>query len=114
MPNDSQIWIPMQEVAKALVRERGIHEGHWGIAVTFGIGAVNIAVAEQDLRPAAIIPIVQMGIQRFNAPNNLTVDAAEVNPSQPGPRRTPPPKAPPPKRGGSRHSPEASKRNRTG
>ena len=71
-----------KEVAEALVKQQGIHEGVWGIYVEFGIGAANVRHAETaDLNPAAIVPIVKIGIQRFDELNNLTVDAAEVNPT---------------------------------
>jgi len=71
-----------QEVAAALVKQQGIHEGIWGIYIEFGFGAGNIGQAPNDtnLVPAAIIPITKIGIQRFPEPNNLTVDAEKVNP----------------------------------
>lgn len=72
-----------KEVAEALVKKQEIHEGLWGIYMEFGIGAANISIdpSDQALLPAAIIPVRRIGIQRFDTPNSLTVDAAEVNPS---------------------------------
>src|SRR5919197_1299408 len=77
-----------KEVAEALIKKQGIHEGLWGIYMEFGIGAANIPAgpSEQVLLPAAIVPVVKVGIQRFDKPSSLTVDAAEVNPQ---PRRGP-------------------------
>ncbi len=71
-----------REVAEALIRKQGIHEGLWGIYMEFGIGAANInsGPSEEALVPAAIVPVVKMGIQRFDKPNTLTVDAAQINP----------------------------------
>jgi hypothetical protein len=70
-----------KEVAKALVKEQEIHEGIWGIYIRFGIGAANVGEESgTDIVPAAIVPVQQIGIQRFTEMNNLTVDAAEVNP----------------------------------
>jgi hypothetical protein len=77
-----------KEVAEALIKQQGIHEGLWGIYMEFGIGAANIPAgpSEQALLPAAIVPVAKIGIQRFDKPSSLTVDAAEVNPaSRPGP-----------------------------
>jgi hypothetical protein len=75
-----------KEVAEALVRYNGIHEGLWGISIRFGIQGANIGVTPGgELTPAAIVPILNIGIQRFEKPNNLTIDAATVNPSGKGP-----------------------------
>ena len=81
-----------KEVAEALVKKQNIHEGLWGIYMEFGIGAGNIPAgpSEQVLLPAAIVPVVKIGIQRFDKPSSLTVDAAEVNPSPPEPSKTDP------------------------
>ena len=71
-----------KEVAEALVKQQDIHEGLWGIYIEFGIAATNINTSPNDdsLVPAAIVPVLKLGIQRFDKPNNLTVDAAQVNP----------------------------------
>jgi hypothetical protein len=72
-----------KEVAEALIKKQGIHEGLWGIYMEFGIAAGNIPAgpSQQVLLPAAIVPVVKIGIQRFDQPSSLTVDAAEVNPT---------------------------------
>jgi hypothetical protein len=72
----------LKEIAGALVKQQGIHEGLWAIYVEFGIGAGHIPAGPntQEIVPAAVVPIVKMGIQRAEQPTPLTVDAAEVNP----------------------------------
>jgi hypothetical protein len=82
MPETNSITFTHKEVAEALIEKQDLHEGLWGIYIEFGIGAANIGQGPDDpnLMPAAIIPITKIGIQRFPKPNNLTVDAAEVNP----------------------------------
>jgi hypothetical protein len=71
-----------QDVVECLLKKQGIHEGIWGISVSFGLGAVNaVNVVEPDkFLPAAIIPVQEIGIQKFETESNLTVDAAKVNP----------------------------------
>jgi len=70
-----------KEVAEALVRYNDINEGLWGIAIRFGIQGANIGQGPGgDLTPAAIVPILKIGLQRFDEPNNLTVDASKANP----------------------------------
>jgi hypothetical protein len=71
-----------KEIAEALVRQQGLHAGLWAIYLEFGIAAANIpqGPAQDQLVPAAIVPVLKVGLQRFEKPNALTVDAAEVNP----------------------------------
>jgi hypothetical protein len=74
----------LKEIAGALVKEQDIHDGLWAIYVEFGIGAGHIPAGPntQEIVPAAVVPIVKMGIQRADQPTPLTVDAAEVNPKK--------------------------------
>jgi hypothetical protein len=82
MPEATMISFSHKEVAEALLKRQDIHEGLWGIYIEFGFGAANIGQGPSDpnLLPAAIIPVTKIGIQKFAEANNLTVDAAEVNP----------------------------------
>ena len=73
-----------QELAEILVKQQGIHEGVWGIYVRCALGAMNVGSTDADLQPAAIVPVVEIGIQTFEKENNLTVDAAKVNPKPKG------------------------------
>ena len=69
-----------KEIAEALVKKQAIHEGLWGIYMEFGITGGNVGPSDENMLPAAIVPVVKVGIQRFDKPSSLTVDAAEVNP----------------------------------
>jgi len=80
MPEANQIAYSFKELAALMIRDRSIHEGYWGVFVRFGITATNFGASEADIRPAAIVPIVELGLQRFEELNNLSVDAAKVNP----------------------------------
>ena len=68
-----------KEVAEALIKKQGLHEGHWGIGIEFGFGAQNVRVPT-GFAPAAIIPVQKIGLNKWDEPNNMTVDAAIVNP----------------------------------
>ena len=83
MPETSQLNFSFKEVAEALVRKADLHEGVWGIVFQFGIQGANIGTTEKpgdDMQPAAIVPILGLGLQRFDKESNLSVDAAKVNP----------------------------------
>jgi len=83
MPEPKNIVFNHKEVAEALIRQTDIHNGYWGLYVEFGIAGANISPAPgADLSPAAIVPILKLGIQRFNKQNNLTVDASKINPKK--------------------------------
>jgi hypothetical protein len=81
MPESARIVFTHKQVVEALVRKQGIHEGIWGLYVRFGINAANVGPdASADLLPAAIIPVLEIGLQPFEVVNNLSVDAAVANP----------------------------------
>jgi hypothetical protein len=80
MPEASQVTFTYKELAEILVRQSDIHSGHWALFFGFGIGGANMPVGDTPATPCAIVPITQIGIQKYAEPNPLTVDAAEVNP----------------------------------
>ena len=84
MPESKNYVFSYTELAEILVKKLDIHEGLWGLYVEFNFGAANINASPdgKSLAPAAIAAIKSIGIQRFDTPNNLTVDAAVVNPAQ--------------------------------
>jgi hypothetical protein len=80
MAEASQITFSFKEIAELLIKRQKIHEGIWGIYVKFGIGAMNMGPTENEVRPTAIVPILELGLQKFDKESNLTVDASKVNP----------------------------------
>jgi len=80
MPESTQIVFTHKEVVEALLKQQQIHDGIWGIYVKFGIKAANVGMSDSDLMPAAIVPVLEIGLQKFENENNLSVDAAKVNP----------------------------------
>lgn len=80
MPETNQITFTFHEIVTAIIKANGIREGIWGIFVRFGLNAANIGATETEIQPAAIIPILQIGLQRMEKESNIAVDAAKVNP----------------------------------
>ena len=80
MGEPSQITFSYKEVAEALVKRQGLHEGIWGVFVKFGMQATNIGPNENELAPAGILALLEFGLQKFPKENNLSVDASKVNP----------------------------------
>jgi hypothetical protein len=68
-----------REVVEQLLLRQGITEGRWAIYVEFGIGGVNVASTPGgDYAPAAIVPVLKLGIQRTDEATNISVDAREL------------------------------------
>jgi hypothetical protein len=80
MVQPTQFSYSHREIVELLIKERGLHEGIWGLYVRFGLGASNVGESDASLQPAAIVPIVEIGIQKFDKESNIAVDAAKVNP----------------------------------
>jgi hypothetical protein len=81
MAEATQIIFKFAELAEMLVKKENLHEGHWGIIIKFGISAANLSLNGAEHRPTAIVPVMEIGIQRENEPTPLSVDAAIVNPA---------------------------------
>ena len=71
-----------------MVKDQNLHEGYWGIYARFGIGAANAGASDTDLKPTALVPIIELGLQKFEELNNLSVDAAVINPPADSPSTT--------------------------
>jgi transcriptional regulator with XRE-family HTH domain len=80
MAEPTQIIFKYQELAEVLARHANVTTGHWGIFIKFALGATNIGPDNNNLQPAAIVPVVEIGIRQFDEPCNLTVDAAQIKP----------------------------------
>lgn len=84
MVEANQVIYTYKELATLLVKDQGLHSGYWGVYVKFGIQALNVGRSPADLLPAAIIPITEVGLQKFDKETNLSIDAAKVNPTKAG------------------------------
>ena len=78
MAQAKQFTFNYKELAALMVKDLGLSEGLWGVWLNFGIKGTNIGSSPDDLLPAAIVPVVNVGLQSFDEPNSLTVDAAEI------------------------------------
>lgn len=69
----------LRDVATALIRLGGIHDGLWQLQVVFGNTATNLEV-NGALSPCAIASVAALRLAKVTQPGPLTVDAATVNP----------------------------------
>ena len=69
-----------KEVVEALLRKQGIHEGIWALWVKFGLKAINVGSSDTDVSPAAVLAILELGLQKADKETSIAVDAAKTNP----------------------------------
>lgn len=71
----------MTELAEALIKHHGVHEGFWRIYFKFEMTATNVNF-KGHMYPAALLPITEVGLMREADDKHsiLAVDAAIVNP----------------------------------
>ena len=48
--------------------------------VRFGLNAANVGGNEDEVRPTAMIPVLEIGLQKAEKETNIAVDAGKVNP----------------------------------
>ena len=81
-----------QAVATDLIKKQGLHEGRWKLTLELGLGGNSVPLKKpdgtQELYPAGLMLVTAIGITRTEEVNNLTVDAAEVNPAPAGSKRS--------------------------
>ena len=70
-----------QELAELMIRKAGVKEGLWGVYMKFGIAGANVGQGPEDISPAAVVPVLEIGLQRFEEPSRLAVDAASIGES---------------------------------
>lgn len=84
MAESTQYMFDLQEVLEGLIKRQNLQEGRWKIVCELGFAGTNAAVPGPDgetyVKPAAMVLIQRIGIAKTDEINNLTLDAAVVNP----------------------------------
>jgi len=68
-----------QEIARLLIREQGITEGHWLIGINFSHTGINMSLDNRPTLPSIITQMTGLVLTRVPEPTPLSVDAAAVN-----------------------------------
>lgn len=83
MPEAGQIIFTHKEVVEALLHRQGIHDGVWALYLKFGIKALNVGESNASLNPAAVIPVLQIGLQKWDkGESSISVDARTLKKSR--------------------------------
>jgi hypothetical protein len=86
MAEVSQYSFSFAELTEALIKQQGLHEGQWIIAVELNINVGIMGMSPESSRPGAMILANQVQLVRAipdKHPQHLIVDAAKVNPAKP-------------------------------
>lgn len=82
--NNNQYFFNYKAIVEDMIKRQGLHEGLWKLTLELGLTGTNVEVVEAGgdsrLAPAGIVTILRIGITLAKEANDLTVDAAEVNP----------------------------------
>ena len=81
--DNEQYFFSHKAIVEGMIKRQGLHEGNWMLTVELGLKGTNISIQTDEqttLSPAGIVIISKIGISRTKEPNDLSVDAAEVNP----------------------------------
>jgi hypothetical protein len=83
MPEINQYQFKYREVLEALVKQAGLHEGKWQLIMSFGLGAINMGPAPEQIVPGAAVAVTSIGLKRAepDSPPALVIDASELNPA---------------------------------
>jgi hypothetical protein len=90
--NEKEFFFSHKAIVEDLIKRQGIHEGRWMLTVELGLKGTNVLTplgeGKSTLVPAGVLTISRIGITRTKEVNDLSVDAAEVNPSSTTRRRS--------------------------
>ncbi len=89
--NTKQYFVNHKAIVEDLIKRHGLHDGLWILTIELGLRGANLKVKTEEgevLAPSGILSITRIGISRTKEANDLTVDAAEVNPLRQPPKST--------------------------
>ncbi|UQV43462.1 hypothetical protein KIV45_15965 [Janthinobacterium lividum] len=78
MAEATQIMYTGSEILKLMLKDQGIKEGNWVLALEFGFSAVTAGPTPETSMPSAIVGVGKVGLQRVDAANLISVDAAKI------------------------------------
>jgi hypothetical protein len=88
MADPTQYSFDLNELATALLKHQGIHDGLWAVSFEITMGVGSFGPTQAEAKPGAFMQInkVQISRQSPETPEgsmtSMTVDAAKVNPAQ--------------------------------
>lgn len=78
----------LKALTELMIRDSGIHEGLYDIAVKFQVAVGAIGPSPDSILPGAMIGVDGIGLRRVKQAGPFTTDAAVVNPKKPARKKT--------------------------
>lgn len=87
--SNKQIFFSHQELVAMMIKDLGIHEGHWVVSAMLGFAPLNISPPENqgESYPSGAVVVQKLGLQKVDSPTPTSVDASVVNPATPVARK---------------------------
>ncbi|HEX6708337.1 MAG TPA: hypothetical protein VF169_26625 [Albitalea sp.] len=79
-PTTQQHSFSWLDIARCLMKEKGITNGLWMTGVELGFAAANAGPTTGSVVPAGMVAVQSIVLTRAKAPGPLVFDAAELNP----------------------------------
>lgn len=80
MPDATPKLLQHSELVTLLIKEFGVHEGIWTLAVELQFAALTAGPDDQSVYPTGLVSVKTIGLSPGTKVNNISVDAAKVNP----------------------------------
>ncbi len=71
----------LRQITELLVKQNGLHEGVYDLAVEFNIGVGPVTVGSSSAIPGVALGVKRIGLIQTTIQGETTVDAAVVNPA---------------------------------
>lgn len=84
MAEVKQIAYSNKDLLILLLKDQGVHEGHWVLGAQLTFTAMNIGHSPDgsDVSPAGVVGVTGVVIERVPEPLPFSVNADEVNPKK--------------------------------
>src|SRR6266513_3063043 len=91
MADPTQFVWTHKELLTLMLKDRDIHEGRWVLLLNWGMSPGNFGPSESEFSPGMLVASTRQGSLRQDPgrptpPQELYVDAAEINPAPKGTR----------------------------
>lgn len=84
MAEVTRIEFSNRDLVVLMLKDQGIHEGHWVFQAKFSFAAMNMSTTPEgtDVMPTGAIGVAGLALEQVQQPLPFSVDAAEVNPKK--------------------------------
>ena len=75
-----EVYLTHKELVELIIRKNNLYEGIWSLSIKFGFTGSNVEAPGRPKCPGMICVVESIGICEVDEVDNLSVDAAKINP----------------------------------